>query len=346
MTPDHSPLRHRTLSWMIALLMAIAAARTPAEVAPPPPSPAAAPVPRPWVTVTPLGPTDGGDFGPNTPGTKTSGLQEAINHAREIQRDVYIAGGGAKAAFKNPVVYFMSETLHIPWMQDFRLDSGQAVIQYTGSDDAIVLDSQMSCWYKFPLVVSTGRGAVVRLKPSSIGPDNFSVITACRFSFGALVGAGDVFPKPDGKGIGTGLLFDTAGGPIDSNEFYAAEIIACETGIRLMEGSTNNWIRSPFLHLCNTHLEIGAPDGSRTRLNRIDAYIDGQGIAANTGVLLHGQNNLLTLSFGANADKRNLVLSHSAKDNHITLINLPNGITRDCPLEANTLTGCLKPERP
>jgi len=28
-----------------------------------------------YIVVTPNGPTDGGDFGPGTPGTKTSGLQ-------------------------------------------------------------------------------------------------------------------------------------------------------------------------------------------------------------------------------------------------------------------------------
>ena len=34
---------------------------------------------KPFVTVTPNGPDDGGDFGPNTPGTQTAGIQEAIN---------------------------------------------------------------------------------------------------------------------------------------------------------------------------------------------------------------------------------------------------------------------------
>ena len=34
--------------------------------------------PKLWWTVTPNGPTDGGDFGPNTPGTETSGIQEMI----------------------------------------------------------------------------------------------------------------------------------------------------------------------------------------------------------------------------------------------------------------------------
>lgn len=36
---------------------------------------------RPFVVVTPNGPSDGGDYGPNTPGTVTGGIQEAINAA-------------------------------------------------------------------------------------------------------------------------------------------------------------------------------------------------------------------------------------------------------------------------
>ena len=34
-----------------------------------------------YVVVTPEGPDDGGDFGPNTPGTRTAGIQEALNYA-------------------------------------------------------------------------------------------------------------------------------------------------------------------------------------------------------------------------------------------------------------------------
>ena len=47
-----------------------------------------------YLVVTPGGPEDGGDFGPKTPGTKTSGLQEALDRAHEEVKDVYIAGGG------------------------------------------------------------------------------------------------------------------------------------------------------------------------------------------------------------------------------------------------------------
>lgn len=279
------------------------------------------------ILVTPRGPTDGGDFGPDTPGTKTSGLQEAINHAREVQRDVYIAGGGAKEAFKNPVVYTLQETLRVPWMQDFRLDGGQAVIQNNSGRDGIVFDSQMSCWFKLGLVVSASDGVAVRLRPETKGPDNFTVITASRFEFGAIVGGGHVFPGEGARGRGTGLLLDSEKGPIDSNEFLISELIACERGLVLAEGSTNNWIRSPFTHLCNTHIIVGAAGGNRARLNRIEAYITSENVPGSAGVLIHGQNNLFTLSFGATAPELNVVLEASAADNLITCLNLPNGYT-------------------
>lgn len=284
---------------------------------------------RACVVVTPQGPTDGGDFGPNTPGTKTSGLQEAIDHAREVQRDVYISGGGAKEAFKNPVVYTLQETLRIPWMQDFQLDGGQAVIQNNSGGDGIVFDSQMSCWFKFGLVVSASPGAVVRLRPEATGPDNFKVITCCKFEFGAIVGAGNVFPGEGATGKGVGLFLDAENGPVTSNEILVSEVIACERGIVVSEKSTNNWIRTPLAHLCNTHIEVGAPGGTTARLNRIEAFITSENVPGSRGVVIHGQNNLFTLSFGATAPDANFVLEATAAENMITCLNLPNGYTNN-----------------
>ena len=73
---------------------------------------------KPWVQVTLQGPEDGGDFGPLTPGTRTSGLQEAIDCAHAQGRDVYIWGGrgGLHRGEGLPGnIYALDEPLRIPW---------------------------------------------------------------------------------------------------------------------------------------------------------------------------------------------------------------------------------------
>ena len=145
------------------------------------------------IIVSPDGPADGGDFGPKTPGTKTSGLQEAFDAAKLYGKDVYVAGGSWTADKTTPVVYHLHATLKVPWMQNFRFDSGHAVLNYTQkTGDAVVIDSQMSCHYRFGLIVCISDGAVVRLRPTSEGPDRFRVITSTEFVFNALVGGGGI----------------------------------------------------------------------------------------------------------------------------------------------------------
>src|SRR5262245_9374408 len=74
------------------------------------------------IVVSPNGPRDGGDFGPLTPGTKTSGLQEALDAAKAQGKDLYVVGGSWTADKTPPIVYNLHDTLHVPWMQDFRFD--------------------------------------------------------------------------------------------------------------------------------------------------------------------------------------------------------------------------------
>ena len=76
------------------------------------------PKPTNQIVVSPQGPRDGGDFGPHTPGTKTSGLQEALDAAKRQAKDVYLAGGSWTADKTEPVVYHLHETLRVPWMQN------------------------------------------------------------------------------------------------------------------------------------------------------------------------------------------------------------------------------------
>ncbi len=109
-----------------------------------------APDGRNQIVVSPNGPADGGDFGPQTPNTKTAGLQEALDAAKARAKDVYLAGGSWTADKTTPVVYHLHDTLRVPWMQNFRLDSGHCVLNYTPrTGDAVVFDSQMSCFYRY-----------------------------------------------------------------------------------------------------------------------------------------------------------------------------------------------------
>ena len=89
---------------------------------------------KPYVTVTLQGPDDGGDFGPHTPGTKTSRLQEAVHFAHEQCRDLHIWGGrgGLHDGEGLPHnVYYLDEPLYIPWSQDFTLGGGNYAVSYT-----------------------------------------------------------------------------------------------------------------------------------------------------------------------------------------------------------------------
>lgn len=256
--------------------------------------------------VSPQGPRDGGDFGPHTPGTKTSGIQEALSAAKDQGKDVYLAGGSWTAGHNDPVVYNLHETLHIPWMQDFRLDSGHCVINYTQPHgDAVVFDSQMSCAYRIGLIVSASDGAVVRMKPETAGPDRFKVITSTEFAFNAIVGGGGAWPggKPHAseldrsrQWVGIGLTLDGTAGSIDANKITVLETVGCGIGLELNGAVTRNTIEEINIHLCERHLRIGTAEDARACDNRIQAFFDCQGIETASGAQVFGSRNLLTLS--------------------------------------------------
>ena len=277
------------------------------------------------IVVSPQGPRDGGDFGPLTPGTKTSGLQEALLAAKAQAKDVYLAGGSWTADKTQPVVYNLNETLHVPWMQNFRLDSGHCVLNYTPkTGDAVVFDSQMSCAYRFGLIVSMADGAVVRMQPSTAGPDRFKVITSSEFVFNALVGGGGAWPggephaneldrSRDWKGVG--LWLDGAKGPIDANKFTVVETVGCNIGLLATGAVTRNTIEEVNIHLCRNHVQIGAGGDTLPNDNRIEAFMDSQGIEPSSGARIFGVRNLLTFSTRQTANSADLVFERSAEGN-------------------------------
>jgi hypothetical protein len=309
--------------WWILFLLPLACAAAFAE-------PAAAPVAMRdpgYIVVTPGGPADGGDFGPATPGTHTSGIQEALNAAKVQRRDVYIAGGPMPKPFANGVVYFIQETLRVPWFQDFRLDGGEYVIQYTpATGDAVVFDSLMSCRIKLGLIVAQTDGAVIRFKPETRGPDNFSVIIASVFEFNAAVGGGKVFPEVGNRGRGIGLWLDGANGPILNNRISLVEPIACDKAVYATGPVLNNVLQFTFTHLSNTALDLGSEPGSNFQRNRVSASMDSQGIAGAVGAVIGGENNLFDLDFAPGDKGVNIRFAPNAKANRVTALTLPGKI--------------------
>jgi hypothetical protein len=244
---------------------------------------------------------------------------------------VYIAGGSWTADKTTPVVYHLNQTLRVPWMQNFRLDSGHCVLNYTPkTGEAVVFDSQMSCSYRFGLIVSNSSGAVVRMTPTTPGPDRFRVITSTEFVFNALVGGGGAWPGGEPhkteldaahRWVGTGLWLDAHGGAIDANRITVIETVGCGLGLRLTGAVTRNTIEEANIHLCRDHVRVGGEDDATPGDNRISAFMDCHGIDRSSGATVFGSRNLLTLSsrpfvggpdvrFGKSA-RQNVVIIHS-----------------------------------
>jgi len=299
------------------------------------------------IVVTPHGPEDGGDFGPKTPGTRTSGLQEAFDAAKARGKDLYISGGNWTLGRVDGVVYVLHETLRIPWMQDFHCDGGHCVIQYVPtSGDAVVMDSQMSCFYRFGLIVSNADGAVLRLAPTTPGPDNFTVLTTTELHVNALVGGGGAWPggeafdselNPKHRWVGTGLWLDAAAGPIDANDISVVEIVGCGRGLRLTGACTHNKLEATTVHLCQTHLELGDEKDAGPHANRIEAHLDSQGVENAIGARVFGRNNLLTLSAAQMSPQGDVVFEQSATGNRLIGVSLPNGIRHEGDESANVV---------
>lgn len=303
-----------------------------------------------YVVVTPEGPKDGGDFGKYTRGTKTSGIQEALDYAKANNKNLFITGVQNRwGTVPPPVTYTIEETIKIPPMQGFRIDGGQYIIGYAKSiGDAIHIDSCMDCYYKFGLVTSQSKtGAVIKFKPENPVPiDNMVSLCESVFVFSSIVGGG-VFDLTSAKITespqGTGILLDASLGTIDMNKIFATAVLLCNKGVYLKAGSgkvTHNDIQILHNHQCNTHLQIGdaGTPGKMIDCNRIDMTISSEGmIAGSIGADIFGQKNILTLDVKETASGKNIIFEDDAKDNIIFALNLPQGITNNARNPTNRI---------
>lgn len=317
---------------------------------------------KPYVTVTLQGPEDGGDFGPNTPGTRTSGFQEALDFSQDQSRDLHIYGGsgGLHDGEGNPHnVYNIDQTVRIPWSQDFTVTGGNYVLNYRGEKGPVLqFDSQMNCRYKFGLISSSSPDPVVLIKPQLPGPDDFIVVTACVFDFSAIVSH-----HPDGNS----LMLDASHGPIINSTLFAEETNSTGTGIYLTDNGgrgyliSNNSIHIPYGNQYHargdcTGLRLGDPGSGKIRHNRIEtschaprgayfdtekkAYVAIEGYVGENaiGAAIHAQNNVLHLSFfGMRKPGEDIVFEADARDNIVHVMSMPNGLTNYARLPTNKI---------
>ncbi len=267
-----------------------------------------------------------GDFGPETPGTQTAGWQEALDSCVAAKRDLYVKGGwGGRDA-----IYHVSETIRIPPTQDFRIDGGMYVVNWTGPSDRdmIVVDSGMDCHFTFGILVYGGMGAALRVRPENPVPiDGFSVFIDSEISASSIA---DPQPFVSGRRDGgAGVVFDTEHASIAHADFSFTAVLNFATCIVTPDsghGFSLNKVACGHLHTnadSSTLLRVG----ERSVQNAFDVRIGvDQGAEGVTGVALAGANNSLTVTTrgGGFTDGRHVLIDETASGNRIDLTPPPS----------------------
>lgn len=267
---------------------------------------------------------DSGDYGPATPGTKTAGWQEAIDACVAQGRDLYVKGGfgGRKP------IYHVQDTIHLPPTQDFRIDGGLYVLNWTGpaddpAKDLMLIDSTMNGDYRFGIFVYGGAGAALHIRPEHPVPvDNVAVFTET-----SIVSQGGIAdPKPFEAGerrAGTGLLFDATKASIVSSRFdFVGGILNFKTCIETRGPFVQNQFDCRHLHT-NAHkstlFRLG-PDTSQSTFACVIG-VD-QGATEVRGFDVAGRNNVFRIQTRGGFPKgQDFVLAPDASGNRVELVH-------------------------
>ncbi|HIC89405.1 MAG TPA: hypothetical protein EYP04_08385, partial [Anaerolineae bacterium] len=262
-----------------------------------------------------------GDFGPETPGTKTAGWQEALDYCVEHKQDLYVKGGYGGMT----PIYHVSDTIHFPAAQDFRVDSGIYVINWTGprDKDLMIIDSCMNCELHFGILVYGGHGAAMRVKPENPVPiDRFPIVVETEIH---SQGMADPHPFTPGERTGgAGLVFDGTKAPIVHNSFLLFGVLNFQTVIRTEGTFANNRLEVLHLHTNaykSTLLRLGRSSVANSL--RLAIGVD-QGARDVTGIVLSGKNNGLELmprpSNRPFPEGHMLIFEESAEGNQVNII--------------------------
>ena len=292
-----------------------------------------------YVIVTPNGPDDGGDFGSNTPNTKTAGIQEALNHAKSLNTkqhrsvNVFVAGGH----------YRTHETIKIPWMGErFRFQAEESWIDYQPTTgDAVTIDSQMNGRFHFGYVsgLNLEDGWIIRVKPNDPGPSaplpkerQCPVIVSTLFEINAIV-AKEYFKDGVEHDRGNGLLLDGSAGPILWSKVDISELNTCSTGVELKGQCHCNSIDVWFNHGCNTHIQID--EGAMQ--NKVETSINSEKVPGSIGARIFGCKNSLFLTFSQTSPGNSVVFEAPARDNVVYVSDMAFGFTNNARVPNNRI---------
>jgi hypothetical protein len=248
------------------------------------------PTPRPGMThpYVILAWDDSGDFGPGTPGTRTSGWQEALDACADHQRDLYVKGGYGGLS----PIYHVQDTIRFPPAQDFKVDGGVYVVNWTGpaDRDLMVIDSCMNCEIHLGILVYGGFEAALRVRPERPVPiDGFPVVVETWI---VSQGMADPHPfTPGERAGGSGLVFDGSRAPIVHSSFKFFGVLNFKTVIETAGAFSQNDLEVLHLHTNadrGTLLVVGPRSAGNTF--RLAIGVD-QGAGGVTGLDIRGRNN-------------------------------------------------------
>lgn len=262
-----------------------------------------------------------GDFGPQTPDTETAGWQEAINHCVEHKKDLYVKGGwGGQTA-----IYNVNSTIYIPATQDFRIDGGIYVLNWTGTPDKdmLVVDSGMDCHYTFGILVYGGMKAALRVKPENPVPIDKAVVFIDSDIKTSSVAEPHPFQPGERKGS-AGVIFDTSNGPILHSDFYFTAILNFATCIETSDSGGEfayNSLECIHLHTNadkSTLLRLGKKSFQNVLKFRIG--VDQKATEVKGLKVFGAYNNLEVITRGGFPKGNDIIFEESAEGNQVNII--------------------------
>jgi hypothetical protein len=223
--------------------------------------------------------------------------------------------------------------------------------------NAVHIDSQMSCKYKFGLITSSSKDATVAIRPETEGPDNFCTVVTSDFEFVAPCSARSV-----------GILLDSSKGGISFNRIFSTEINSNGTGLYITDSNgagktiSNNTVHIMMMNQYHATgdavgIRLGDPESVKITYNSIEtslsaprgAYFDEKTrnyklpenfIPPENSVgadILAQRNELSLVFYGKRSPGKDIVFEEGSRDNTVYALNLPNGYTNNAAVPTNRI---------